>query len=312
MDRVTFKDILTLDLRREDLRAALPWLAMGTAVLMLAAVLVFWPFLRQAPLGLAVLAGLFYLLAHVFRAIRLAIVSVAMLNVTARTVVALHFATAPVSLFLPFKLGEALRLWGLWRVGGKNAYALVVLLIDRMFDSLFLLPVLGLLLALGQSVPVSLIVLTLVAAVIPLFVVVLGPKILAELQRHVVRHHDTPQAVDLLRRIDGARRIVTQSAHVARRQAVELSVISLFIWLSELVFCALLAQGFLAALQLLGGRLVASWWSLGGDPVAGLALAIMSLSLLAFWPLSCVILLSRWKTDHRRIKSRPAQQETHL
>lgn len=310
MDRLMLQDLLTVDLRQENVSAAWRPLAIGTVILILAGLFILRPALTGVPLVSAGLAGLLYLSAHILRAIRLAMLSVEMIGVTARTAVALHFVSAPVSLFMPFKLGELIRLWGLWRVSGKNAFAIVVLLIDRMYDSLFLLPLLAAMFALALPIPLSLVVLTVLAGALPLAVIVLGPKTLESVQRYVLANHNYARVDDVLRQIDSARRIVSDAASVTKKQALELSVISLLIWLSEFLFCLLLARGFLSALELLGGRLVTSWWSTSGaDPILGTALSIMTLMLLAPWPMMCVILLSRWKTDLQRIRLRASQQD---
>lgn len=269
-------------------------LAVGAIVLLL-------PLLGDLPVIAALLAGLIYLGSHVLRALRLSLLSMDMLGISGRTAALMHFVTAPLALILPFKTGELLRLHQLWRLSGTVIYALIVLLIDRMYDSLFLVPVLLVLLAQGGAPP-ALTLLTLLAATLPLMIVVVGPKLLTEIQRYVLVNHNNPRTLGVLRQIDALRILVARAADVARRRAPELSLLSFLIWLSEFLVCLILVNAFAGrALELLGARLVAPWWSLGADPVAGPALALATIVLLLPWPLMVFFYLGRRRSEPRRV-----------
>ncbi|MFW5881015.1 MAG: hypothetical protein ACOCTP_00670, partial [Roseicyclus sp.] len=160
----------------------------------------FLPFLADLPLPWAVAAVAVYLLGHVLRGVRLAILSIDLLGLSGRTAALMHLVTAPMALAMPLKSGEILRWHQLWRLGGSAVYAVIVLLIERMFDALFLVPILVLLLA-RDSAPGALTVLTLLAATVPPIVLGLGPKLLTETQRYMVVNHDSPGALPLLRHV---------------------------------------------------------------------------------------------------------------
>ena len=155
-----------------------------------------WSRLAQLPAATIWLAALIYLASHVLRALRFALLSMDMLGISGRTAALMHFATAPFALVLPFKSGELLRLHQLWQLGGTAIYAVIVLLIDRMYDSLFLIPIL-LILLMQSSAPPVLTLLTILAAFIPLVVVVIGPKLLSEVQRYVLVHHNNPRVLPM-------------------------------------------------------------------------------------------------------------------
>lgn len=269
-----------------------------------------WTRLAQLPTATIWLAALIYLTSHALRALRLALLSMDMLGISGRTAALMHFTTAPFTLVLPFKSGELLRLHQLWQLGGTAIYAVIVLLIDRMYDSLFLIPVLMILLMQGSAPPV-LTLLTLLAAIIPLVVVVIGPKLLNEVQRYVLVHHNNPQTLSLLPQIDTVRILVVRAASVARHRAPELSLLSLLIWLSELLFCLILVNGPAGwlvtsagqAVELLGTRLVAPWWDLGVQPLGSQALGLSNLALLVPWPFLAYMYLRRQKGEPRRVPS---------
>ena len=227
----------------------------GAAVFVVIATLALLPLTGPLPLVSALAAGLLYLVSHLLRAFRLAILSVEMLGVSGRTTVLMHFATAPISLALPLKLGELTRLYELWRLSGTLVYSVVVLLVDRMYDSLFLVPLLAILLLQNDASP-ALIVLTCVAAFVPLAVIVVGPRLMTEVQRYVVAHHNDAGTLGTLRGIDAVRRVVTHAARVARQQAPTLVVLSLLIWLLEVLVCLILVS----AIGCRGGKRLRSPW----------------------------------------------------
>ena len=242
---------------------------------------------------MAILAVVVYLISHALRATRIAMLSAEMLGTSGRTAAAMHFTTAPFALLLPLKLGEFVRLYALWRMSRDAVFAVIVLLVDRMYDSLFLLPVLGFLLWHGNAPP-ALVALTLCAAIVPLAVIVLGPKLLTEIQRYVVMSHQGPAALRLLRQLDATRRLVVKAVKVPRRQAAELCLISFLIWSCEFTFCLVIVDTSLGAMDLLGLRLVGSWWAAGPmDPVVLVSLSLTSIALLLPWPLLSIIFLDR-------------------
>ncbi len=258
----------------------------------------------------AIAAGLLYLISHALRAMRLASLSVDLLGTSARSTAALHFMTAPFALLMPLKSGELVRLFALWKMSGNAVYSIVVLLIDRMYDSLFLFPIL-ILLTMQGGAPTTLVIFTLMVATIPLAVVVIGPKLLTELQRYVVASQNSPVTLETLARIDAIRRLVTHAAEVARRQAPHLCLVSFLIWLCELLVCVILVNGAVAvlgsALDLLGARLITSWASDNIGTLITTALTITLTAQLLPWPAMVMVYLDRLKHEPQR---HPAMDQT--
>lgn len=237
--------------------------------------------------GTAIAAGLLYLASHLFRAARLAALSVSLLGISARAAGAAHFATAPFGILLPLKLGEIVRFGALWSLSGRGVNSLIVLLIDRMFDSLFLLPIL-LTLAISNDASAFLMALTVLLAFVPLMTLVVGPRFLAELQRYLIIHPAPPISDRGLRMIDRLRRITVQASKLAWRLAAPLCLVSFLVWLCELLFCLILVQGIIGASELLGTKLVAFWAAPNLDPVLAKALVITIVAQLLPWPIMAI------------------------
>lgn len=283
-------------------------LVTGLTLVTIAALIIVMPFVSDTPVGMAIVAGVVYLVSHVFRAIRLAMLCVDSLGVSARTTVLMHLSTAPLALAFPLKLGELLRLHELWKLSGTLVYAFVGLLIDRMYDSLFLIPIMMVLLATGSG-SAAFVTLTLLAAIIPLLVILFGPRLLADLQRYVVAHHNNPRTLYALRQIDAARVVVIQAADVAWLRAPQLGILTALIWFYELLFCFIVARGFAetatfsSVIDLLGSRLVASWWTAQADSLVQTSLAIGTIAMLVIWPGVLILYLRRRKHEPRRAAS---------
>ncbi|MEE8600098.1 hypothetical protein [Euzebya tangerina] len=262
------------------------------------------PVATRISVGAVLASGLLYLLSHVLRAMRLAALSVDMLGVSGRTAATVHLVTTPPSLVLPFKSGELLRFHELWRLGGTAIYAVVVLLLDRMFDSLFLVPVLLVLLA-QDAAPALFGVLIALAAIVPLTVVFVGPRLLGDVQRYVLLNHNSAHTLSVLRSIDTVRQVVVHGAEVARRRGPELCVLSLLIWLLEFTFCWLVivaagGGGVTDSLLLLGQRQVAYLGGVAGAPAVRISFAIALLAVLTPWPVVTGLYLLRRGEEPRR------------
>lgn len=291
-------------------------LLLAAVVITAGGIALFLPRSHDIPMLSALLAGLIYVTSHVLRAIRLAFLSIDLFGISGRTVVAMHLATAPVSLMLPFKLGELLRLHELWRLSGTLVYSIVGLLIDRMYDSIFLVPLAIFLLARDSASPVF-VGLTLLAAVLPLMVMVIGSRLLNDAQRYLVINHNNRRVLDALPAVNAARILVGRAAGVAWRRAPELCVISLMIWLCELLFCLVLVNASLAqhgattvsTFDLLGDRLVSSWWTVGSDSLLQSALIIGTVSILLLWPFAITAYLFRRNHEPRRTSAALRVQE---
>lgn len=266
--------------------------------------------LREAPVWVSLAAGALYLLAHGLRALRLAMLAVPLLGVSGRSAALLHLATAPVTLLLPLKLGELVRLHQLAVMSRQVANAVVVLVLDRMFDALLLIPII-ILLAMTEpafEVGAPVLVLTAAAAILSTIMVVLGPGVLGSLQRYIVIHHGNPRMLRRLPALDRLRRVTAEGAMVVRAQAAQLGLLSALIWTSELAAAWLFARFGASADGRSAGALLmdrladasAALGLAGTDPALAASAGSGLLALLAIWPVALLLYFRRMGSEPRR------------
>ena len=101
-----------------------------------------------------------------------------------------------------------------------------------------------------------------------------------------------------------------RAADVARRRGPELCIVSLLIWLCELVISLLLvyaatvdvgaADAVDNALGFLEARLVISWLTIDTNPQVAPALAIATIAILLPWPMVTALYLARRRHEPQR------------
>lgn len=259
------------------------------------------------------LAMALYLLAHVLRALRLGIIAGPLLGASVRTTAALHFVCAPLVTVIPMKLGELVRLQQLWLIGRRLSGAVIALLIDRMLDAMMLLGLLGWFALTSHPVvsdSAAVIQLTTLAVGLAGVVLVLGPRMLASLQRYVLIHHQSPALLKALPMIDLLRRGADEGRVLVRRQGAPLLVISASIWMLELAAAAIFTSVALdPALRnpglLLLARATQEWLIATGqgvDPAYAASAASGILVLFAVWPLAIWIYVRRIGAEPQRLR----------
>ncbi|WP_347303915.1 hypothetical protein V5740_04660 [Croceibacterium sp. TMG7-5b_MA50] len=212
------------------------------------------------------LAGGLYILAHLMRAFRLAVIAMPLTGASFRTLVLLHLFVAPWSLVLPFKLDELIRLSELARIAKSWSRAIIVLVIDRSMDGVVLIGLALLLLASGgwnAAIPVALAGAGLTLLVLAFFVL---PVLLEQVQRHIFVNHYQDRALSVLAKVSKARGMLDISRQVISAAPAFLVLATLGIWSMELVAVGailaaldpqLLSTGGTVAATL--GRADASW-----------------------------------------------------
>lgn len=193
--------------------------------------------------GTIVLSAFVYLLAHVMRAIRLAVVTVAVLGLRFRTGLSVHFVAAPWSLVLPFKLDEAIRFGALVGLSGSPFRSATALLLDRSSDGLILL-ILGIAaMAAGQEIsPVAIAAIFITLASVAVAFGVL-PRLVETLQRYILLRHSGSGVVSVLRIIDRVRRSLDFGVRQAAVTLAFLLVSTIMIWAMEVAAVWLLLAG---------------------------------------------------------------------
>lgn len=279
----------------------------GALLCLVAGIIYIGPALLPEPFPAAIMSMLACLLAHCFRAMRLSIIAGALLKIPARTTFLLHFATVPFAIIPPFKAGEIVRLYNLWLVGRNLSESIVTVVLDRLFDAIMLIFVLGWLVlnghivgsmsSVGNSIQGMIIAVTITAGICFL----IGPRALSGLQRYVVIHHTGRDTLVSLRFIDVLRKGTTDGEKLLRQQGAVLMMITVLIWGVELSAAALLTH--LAVLRdfhdagvLLINRATQEWQaaiSTNIDPALAVSAAGNILVVLAVWPFAVLGYLSR-------------------
>lgn len=252
-------------------------------------------------------AAVLYGAAHVLRAARLALLAAPALNMRVRTVVLLHFHTAPVSFIVPFKLGELYRWQQLAWLSRNPGGSLLIVLLDRMLDALVLLLALAVAAGFaGRIVPnaVPIAGLLTLATMLGLFVVLVAPGCLHALQAYILQNHSAPRARRVLRLVDASRLAVGSARERLRGNFLLLLFLSAVIWVIESAMLVLLAQqaGGLGPLPKLFARTLFPQAAEGTTPeVVGLYMLACLLTLLPLWAAATVLYLSRIRSPLRSV-----------
>lgn len=176
-----------------------------------------------------------YLLSHVVRAARLAVVSGQMLGVSLRSAALAHLFVAPWSIILPFKLDEVLRWRELVRLGHHPVRALIVCLIDRTADGIVLLSLLVALFERG-NIGTDRVVVMLLGVAIGLSVVcfILAPSMLEMLQQYLFENNFGVHSVRLLELVHHVRIELAQGRDTILRTLPWLLACTIVAWSLEL------------------------------------------------------------------------------
>lgn len=251
-------------------------------------------------------AAILYGASHVVRAARLALLAAPALNMHVRTIVLLHFHTAPVSFIVPFKFGELYRWQQLAWLSRNPVGSLVILLLERTLDAVVLLAVLAVVIVVGGQPPHTELLsgLLALATALGLFAILIAPGCLEAMQAYILRHHSAPSARRLLRVVDSARLVTSGANERLRGNAVLLLSLSAAIWALESGVLVLLAQ----QLNRQTGTFLTSLLTMTLSPQAGVepAMAFTNLyalvclfTLLLVWPAATVLYLRRIRFPRR-------------
>lgn len=196
------------------------------------------------PLFAILLAWGAYLLSHLFRATRLAILATPVMSVKIRSLFLLHFHAAVVVLTCPFKLGELYRMRELALISRDYGRAFLVVVMERALDAFILI-----LLCLGlgffqATIPgylaVSAMVFAVVISVAFFIMFVVGP-FLQHIQKHIFRNHVSPAARFALRSILSLHQAIDVSLRCLNGKLILLLGMTVLIWSCEVLALTLIA-----------------------------------------------------------------------
>lgn len=264
-----------------------------------------FPALRGAWAAVLAAAAL-YGLAHALRAARLALLAAPALNMHVRTVVLLHFHTAPVSFIVPFKLGELYRWQQLAWLSRNPGGSLLIVLMDRMLDALVLLLALAAAAGIGGRMPPGTPVvagLLALATMLGLFVVLVAPGCLEALQAYILQNHSAPRARRVLRIVDASRLMISSVRERLHGNLTLLLFLSAVIWMIESGMIVLLAQqgGFGSVLPSFAQALFPQRPDGTTLEVASLYRLTCLLILLPLWGVATALYLTRIRSPLRAV-----------
>lgn len=205
-----------------------------------------------------------YGLSHLLRMLRLVLLTLDQRD-KAFAISAAHALTAFPSSFLPFKIGEALRLAALFRVFGKRRKAAAVWLSERFGDVVVIACFILSLYLLNAPVPPAMrtvFVLFVLASLFGLLALFAVAKTFVYLNRHLVLHSYSRHGLWLLKLSHALRQLELDIYRSVEGRLTGLLLLSLIIWLLEIAalslfinlfaqhgdFASLFANGLLASL----------------------------------------------------------------
>lgn len=277
-----------------------------------------YPFLDMVPASLgawaAILAAMaLYAASHVLRAARLAVLAAPALNLHVRTVLLLHFHTAPVSFIVPFKLGELYRWQQLAWLSKNVAGSLLILLLDRMLDAVVLLVVLAVLVVVGSQVSentAAVAGLLALATTLGVFAVLILPGCLEAMQAYILQNHSALRARRVLRVVDSTRRMINSARKRLQGNVVLLLFMSAAIWACESGMLIVLTHQLKGAASFVMSLLTRTLLPQAGDgptiEILSLYVLVCLLTLLPLWVVATVIYLRRVQSPLRSVA--PPQQ----
>lgn len=287
----------------------------------LAAVILFassYPVLDMLPVlheaWVAILAAMaLYAASHVLRAARLAVLAAPALNLHVRTVLLLHFHTAPVSFIVPFKLGELYRWQQLAWLSQNVAGSLLILLLDRMLDAIVLLVVLAVLVGIGGHMSggtAAVAGLLALATALGVFAVLILPDCLEAMQAYILQNHSALRARRVLRVVDSTRRMINSVRKRLQGNVVLLLFISATIWACESCMLVVLTHQLNGAGSFVTSLLTRTLLPQAGDgpmfEIMSLYVVVCLLTLLPLWVAATILYLRRVQSPLRSVP--PPQQ----
>lgn len=264
------------------------------------------------PIAICLAAALLYLLSHVLRAVRIAVVVMPFLGISFRSALLLHLFVAPWTLLLPFKLDELLRFNELSRLSAAPERALAAILIDRSMDGLVLIPLSILLWWAGFDRIAGFIGVLGMALTLIMAAFVMLPFLLETVQRQLFIYNHGERGLRALRLINRMRLLLSIMWQTIRHAALFLLLATLGIWIVELLAVWLLISwtpdldhSLAASAAAMLQRADNTWhdlllWSEDGSALMTRLTMVLLLPLLLVWPLVTFLYVRRYRLEPRR------------
>lgn len=245
-----------------------------------------------------------YLGSHFIRMLRLALLTLDERQ-QAFPLLSAHALTALPSSFLPFKIGEVLRLGSFFYVYGGRRKALAVWLAERFGDVLVVAALIFGLYLFGVAVPPAMrtvFVLFVLAGLLSLLSLFAVAKVSIYLNRHLVLASHSARGLALLRFSHSLRLLEKDIHRSVEGRLAGFLLLSVLVWAVEIVALSFFIDCFAGAGQEFGtlfasGLLASLTGEAAGDAVAFALLRALALVLLTLVFLAAVPLAARFKTE---------------
>lgn len=216
-----------------------------------------------------VAAAAVYAVGHLLRGLRLAV----LLNdpvVGVRRIFAAHILTSGLSLLLPFRLGDLVRMRVTGALVGSTARGVVAIVLERCLDVGVILGISVVAASAGGSSRLftPLLVVSGVFVVATVAAVTVVPKYLDAISLYLVRRPAAPGGARLVAGMERVMRILDEAPRLIRRRTPTLVALTAMVWLAELVALRLAVPVLADSLVRLTGALASFLSSLSSGSVA--------------------------------------------
>ncbi|MBJ7472248.1 MAG: flippase-like domain-containing protein [Solirubrobacteraceae bacterium] len=200
-----------------------------------------------------------YLASHMVRAIRLAYLASSPAS-PLRRAVAVHWYCSGISVLLPFKLGELVRIERVSRLRADVRDGIAIVWLERVLDAAAIAAAIGLVALSGLPVaglePVLVVTATFV--VVTVLVATVLPRNIRELMLHLVRRDYGAGSLNALRVLRGALDTIDRVPKLIDRRVPSLLVMTATIWLLEFLALGLALNSLSSGFSELAGSLLRS------------------------------------------------------
>ncbi|MFT4034543.1 MAG: lysylphosphatidylglycerol synthase domain-containing protein [Patulibacter sp.] len=224
-------------------------------------------------------AALAYFGSHMTRAIRLAYLASGP-AASVRSTAAIHWYCAGLSVLLPFKLGDVVRVERVARLRGDARDAVAVVWLERSLDAAAIVAAITLIAVTGASTeglrPVLLVTATFVTLTVLASTVL--PTNIRELMLHLVRRDYGPASVHALRLLRAILDTIDRVPRLVHRRLSALLVMTVLIWSLEFAALGLALDALDTGFQQLAGTMLRALTgvALEAVPIAPSATQFMS------------------------------------
>ena len=140
----------------------------------------------------------------------------------------------PVSILIPFKLGEFFRMYCYGHHAGNMLKGIVTVLMDRFMDTIALVTMIVVMwIASGETI-IPLVYLLVVFLVIVILMIVVFPGLYTYWKKYLLRVNGTPKKLKALRYLEAVNRVYQEIMNVTKGRGIILYILSLVAWAVEI------------------------------------------------------------------------------